>query len=112
MLSNFIDLFDEDYSHMVEGHPEMDGRQDLVKQAIQSPAYIQASLSPMSAAYVLEPTGEFPEGVRVLVKFPTEMWPDGSKNGFVTTGYPIDTKNYPAPALGPIVWASPERGKK
>lgn len=110
ILANEVNLYLPDWEHIVEGHPEMAGKEELVKLAIQQPIYIQEAGNPKTAAYVLSPDQVHPEGVRVIVGFSSEMWTSGSKIGDVKTGYPINTLAYPNPALGQIIWAKPKSG--
>jgi hypothetical protein len=112
VLANEVSLYQQDWEHIVDGHPEMAGREELVKQAIQKPIYIQEAGSSVSAAYVLPPDQNNPEGVRVIVGFSSELWPDGNKVGAVETGYPINTKAYPNPDLGQIIWPKTKAGAK
>jgi hypothetical protein len=112
ILANEVNLNQEDWEHIVDGHPEMAGREELVKLAIQKPIFIQEAGNPVTAAYVLPPDQNNPEGVRVIVGFSSELWPTGNKVGDVKTGYPIDTKAYPHPELGQIIWPKPKAGAK
>ncbi len=112
MISNEINLYSEDWEHIIDGHPEMVGKEQLVKQAIENAIYIQEAGNPKTAAYVLGPDAIYPEGVRVIVSFPTEMWVAGNKVGDVDTSYPIDSKSYPNPDLGKIIWRKPTGNTK
>jgi hypothetical protein len=112
ILANKISLYEEDLGHIVDGHPEMVGREALVKRAVEASIYIQEAGSPSTAACVLPPDQENAEGVRVIVGFNSEMWTTGNQIGVVRTGYPIDTKMYPNPDLGRIVWPKPKGGTK
>ena len=112
ILANEVNLYQEDWEHIVDGHPEMAGMEELVKLAIQKPIYIQEAGSPVSAAYVLPPDQNNPEGVRIIVGFSSELWPDGNKVGAIETGYPINSKAYPRPDLGQIIWPKPKAGAK
>lgn len=110
VLSNEVSLYQEDLEHMVDGHPEMAGKEALVKRAVESPIYIQEAGNPKTAAYVLPPDHENEEGVRAIVGFSSEMWPTGGQRGFLLTGYPINSKSYPKPDLGKIVWPKAKGG--
>ena len=112
VLANEVNLYREDWEHIVDGHPEMAGREELVKLAVQKPIYIQEAGSPVSAAYVLPPDLNNPEGVRVIVGFSSELWTDGNRVGAVETGYPINTRAYPNPDLGRIIWPKTKAGAK
>ena len=112
ILANEVNLYQEDWEHIVDGHPEMAGMEELVKLAIQKPIYIQEAGSPVSAAYVLPPDQNNPEGVRIIVGFSSELWPDGNKVGAIETGYPINSQAYPRPDLGQIIWPKPKAGAK
>jgi hypothetical protein len=102
-LANEISLYAEDWNHAIE-HPEIIGKEELVKKIVEKPLYIQEGKTPFTAAYVFPPYNELEEGARVIVKFSTEVWPSGNDTGLVQTAYPIDSKSYPNPRLGKIVW--------
>lgn len=104
VIGNIINMYDTDWAHILDGHPEMTGKEHLVKLAIENPDYVQEGGNAKAAAYVLPADNEHDEGVRVLVNFSSEMWIIGSKIGDVSTGYPIDTEHYPNPDLGKIIW--------
>ncbi len=106
-----IYLYQEDWDHILEGHPEMAGKEELVKRAIQAPMYIQEAGNPLTAAYVLPPDNQLPEGTRVIVGFSSEMWTTGNQVGDVKTGYPINTKVYDRPDLGKIIWPKKDGAK-
>jgi len=108
VISNEINLYQEDWDHILDGHPEMAGLEYLVKAAVERPIYIQEAGNPKTAAYVLPPDSVNPEGVRVIVGFTSEMWISGNKIGDVKTGYPIDSKSFPNPSLGRIIWQKPK----
>jgi hypothetical protein len=110
ILANAIQLYQEDWDHIVEGHPEMQGKEQLVKTAVENPLYIQEAGNAASAAYVLAPDADNPEGVRVIVGFNSEMWVSGNKIGDVRTGYPINSTAYANPDLGKIIWQSNKGG--
>jgi len=75
-LANEISLYAEDWNHAIE-HPEIIGKEELVKKIVEKPLYIQEGKTPFTAAYVFPPYNELEEGARVIVKFSTEVWPSG-----------------------------------
>jgi hypothetical protein len=112
VLSNRVDLFQEDWEHIIQGHPEMIGNELLVKQAVERPVFIQQAGNATTAAYVLPADSLHPEGVRVIVGFTSSLWLSGGKFGEVKTGYPIDTRAYPNPSLGQVVWTKASEGER
>jgi hypothetical protein len=103
IFGNQVDLFASDWEHAVDGHPEVAGREDEVRAAIANPVLVVEAGFPKSAAfYRISTIG--PEGMRVLVEYTRETFPDGNATGFVTTAYPIDSTAFPQPRLGGQLW--------
>jgi hypothetical protein len=103
---NTIRLYEEDFLHVLE-HPEMAGQADLIKQTVEKPTVVREGRYPDSCAFE-RPWSTNPEGIRVLVRHDRETFLGGAADGYVTTAFPIDTKHYPQPRIGPIIARYPE----
>jgi len=103
---NTISLYEEDFLHILE-HPEMARQENLIKEAIERPTVTREGRYPDSCAFD-RPWSTNPEGVRVLVQHDREIFLGGGTGGHVTTAFPINTKKYRYPRIGPVIATYPE----
>lgn len=108
---NTVYLYEEDWNHAVEGHPEMAGQEELVKSTIEKPLRTREGRFPDSCAFD-GPMSTNPEGVRVLVRHDREVFLQGGTDGHVTTAFPINTKRYARTRVGSIIEEYSEKKEK
>lgn len=89
-----------------QGHPEMEGLEDIVEDVIKNPNEIRISSGETTALlYISSPgVGPRPEGVRAVVKYETTLYEKGATRGAVATAYPIDIKKYGTGGLGKRIY--------
>lgn len=81
----------------------MAGYERLVKEVLRNPYEIRTSTLYNTGAAFISESGilpEFPQGIRVLVKYDDASYEKGSTEGIVTTAYPVDHVNFQRPNLG------------
>lgn len=106
-----MSLYEVDWlGHILLAHPEMVGKEELVKRAVEDPKHLREGDYADSRAFEIESTTN-PEGIRVFVRYVREMFVNGGVDGNVTTAYPINSKQYQS-RVGPIIYTRPEAGKK
>ena len=76
---NTITLYEVDWEHILE-HPEMLGKEDIVRMAVEKPQRTQHGAYPESCAFEI-PSSTNPEGLRVLVKHHTELYWTAEQRG-------------------------------
>jgi hypothetical protein len=91
---------------IVQGHPEMAGYEDLVKEIIANPYEVRLSTASTTAlAFVSDRlVGPAPDGIRALVQYKSEQFEKGSLRGYVATAYPVDIIRYGSPKLGKTIY--------
>jgi hypothetical protein len=103
---NTIYLYERDWKHILD-HPEMMGREDEVKRAVESPVVVKSGRFTDSCTFE-RPSTTNPEGIRVFVQHETEMFLSGGVQGWVTTAFDITRKTHPNPRIGNVLGAYPE----
>jgi hypothetical protein len=103
---NVIYLYERDWEHLKK-HPEMIGREDEIKLAVESPTLVREGKYPDSCAFD-SPSTTNPEGIRVLVQHETELFLQGGTTGWVTTAFDVSTKRFPNPRLGKVLGTYPK----
>jgi hypothetical protein len=110
LWGNLVILQEETWlNHIVEpidGHPEMTGYENLVKQVVVDPyeAY-QSTQQSTGILFLSDPhVGPRPEGIRVVVNYSDTSYEKGATSGFVVTAYPIDLVLYPSPKIGKLIY--------
>ena len=103
---NTICLYEADWAHAISRHPEMQGREETIRRAVEKPRAVRQGLYPDSCAFEISSSTNA-EGVRVLVQHDTEMYLAGGVTGWVTTSYPIETRKFKS-RVGPIIGTYPE----
>lgn len=104
---NTIYLYEEDWNHALEGHPEMVGQEEVVRRAVERPVRVREAAY-ASACTFERPISTNPEGIRVLVDHEREMFLSGGVEGHVTTAFPINTRRFNRTRVGPIIAEYPE----
>ena len=99
-FANEVYLFREDLDHILDGHPEMAGRESEIKGIVEQPTRIHEAGTPKTAAFLGPSTSSNPEGIRVIVGYSSEMYISGNTSGIVVTAYPIDSIQYNKPRIG------------
>jgi hypothetical protein len=97
-------------NHIVAEHPEMEGRQSLVRLTIEQPLEIYESRSNPRRFVFYKPTMDFVPGyityMRVVVEY-EEAWFFGKRRGVVITAFPSDKVRQG----DLLIWPDPARGK-
>jgi hypothetical protein len=105
---NLVELSEQTWSVHIcapEGHPQMIGYENLVKQILRSPYEVRSSTqAPTGAVFISHPQdGPSPEGIRAVVNYKSRAFQKGSTTGIVTTAYPVDLARYPTPKIGRVL---------
>jgi hypothetical protein len=104
---NTISLYQEDLLHLLMGHPEMAGKENLIKETVEKPTIVREGRFPDSCAFY-RPCSTNPEIIKVLVWHDRETFLGGGVEGHVTTAFPVSLTHYRNPNSGPIIATYPE----
>lgn len=85
----------------------MAGQENLIKEAVEKPTVVREGAFADSCAFD-RPWSTNPEGIRVFVRHDREIFLDGGIDGHVTTAFPVNSKKYRQPRVGPIIGTYPE----
>jgi hypothetical protein len=88
-----------------EGHPQMVGYENLVQRVVHDPFEVRLSTKASTGAVFISDVGvgPSPEGIRVVVGYPSITFEKGGGHGTVITAYPIDLVRYSTPRIGKII---------
>jgi hypothetical protein len=105
-FGNLVSLKTQTWAeHILDGHPEMTGHEQLVMELLRDPDEVCMSTHYDTAAVFISELGVIgAEGFRVVVPYDHRAYEKGAATGKVATAYPIDSTLYPTPRVGKTIF--------